>query len=285
MKNINTIFLCLILSVLSNALLAQNVVINEILASNTSTIQDEDGSYQDWIELYNNGASSVNLLGYGLTDNVSLPYKWVFPDISIAPGQYLLVWASDKNRTIAGSPLHTNFKISSEGEVISLTNPGGITVDFVPATALPANVSFGRLPNGTGGFVFFQNLTPNAVNSAVGYSEILESPVFSQNGGFFTTGFNLSLSTAVPGSSIIYTLDGSEPDANNLGGTTYTYKNQYPELPGQATGPLLSDKSFQTLQYGGPISIIDRSPLQNKIATISSTFNFNPYYIPANPIF
>jgi hypothetical protein len=263
---------------------AQGLVINEILTSNTHTNTDEDVSYQDWVELYNNGPAAVNLTGYGLSDDATLPYKWVFPNITLNSGQYLLVWCSDKNRTTPGSPLHTNFKISSGGEAVVLTNAGGTTVDSVPPTDIASDVSYGRLPNGTGSFVFFAAVTPNAVNSTTGYSQVLPPPTFSQAGGFFTTGFSLTLSSTVAGSTIIYTLDGSEPDPANLSGTTYTYKNQYPEHPAQAFGPLLT-QSFRSFQYSAPISIVDRSAQPNKISAISSTYHFIPDYLPTSPIF
>ncbi|HEX9981561.1 MAG TPA: putative Ig domain-containing protein [Flavobacterium sp.] len=264
---------------------AQNIVINEILTSNTSINTDEDGDYQDWVELYNNGPASVNLNGYGLTDDSTLPFKWTFPNVSVPSGQYLLVYCSDKNRAVAGSPLHTNFKISSSGEAITLTKPGGVIQNQVPAIAIQQNISYGRSPNGTGSFVFFQVVTPNAVNNATGYSGVLNPPVFSQAGGFFTSAFNLTLSSPDPGTTILYTLDGSEPDENNLSGTTYTYKNQYTELPGQPTGPLLT-KSYQTLQYTAPINIINRTSQPNKISAISSTYSFDPsYYIPDTNVF
>jgi hypothetical protein len=263
----------------------QNIVINEILTSNTTINTDEDGSYQDWVELYNNGPASVNLNGYGLTDDPTLPFKWIFPNVTVGTGQYLLVWCSDKNRTTPGSPLHTNFKISSSGETINLTKPGGVPADSVPATVIDQNLSYGRLPNGTGSFVFFSAVTPNAANSGTGYSGFLNPPVFSQNSGFFTSNFNLTLSSPDPGTTILYTLDGSEPDPANLSGKTYTYKNQYPQLPGQPYGPLLN-QTYNTLQYSGPINIVDRTPLANKISAISSTYSFDPsYYIPDNPIF
>ena len=102
---------------------SQNIVINEVLASNTSTNMDEDASYQDWIELYNTGLSPINLQGYGLTDDSTVLFKWVFPNVTINPGSYLLIWASDKNRTDPANPLHSNFKISGDGETISLTEP------------------------------------------------------------------------------------------------------------------------------------------------------------------
>src|SRR6476661_272485 len=110
MKKITCFVTTLFLLIFSTSF--SQVVINEILTSNTTVNTDEDNSYQDWVELRNNGAASINLQGYGLTDDATLPHKWVLPNVSIAPGGYLLVWCSDKNRTTPGQPLHTNFKIS-----------------------------------------------------------------------------------------------------------------------------------------------------------------------------
>jgi len=292
MKKMSPFFITLIFLLLTNSVISQGIVINEILTSNTTVNKDEDGTYQDWIELFNSGSTAVSLTSYGLSDDALLPFKWTFPNITITPGQYLLIWCSDKNRTDPANPLHTNFKLSSAGDLIVLTNTSGTVVDSVPATALLQNVSYGRLPNGTGPFVFFSTVTPAAINASVGYNETLAPPTFSQDSGFFTTGFNLTLSSTVPGSTILYTLDGSEPKESNLGGTTYSYKNQYSELVGQATGPLLTN-SFKTLQYSSPISIIDRSSQPNKLANISTTYNYNPYvdnvnytgYFPTGPIY
>jgi hypothetical protein len=90
-----------------------------------------------------------------------------------------------------------------------------------PATVILQNLSYGRLPNGTGSFKFFNVVTPSAANGTVGYTEALSPPTFSKESGFLTAGFNLTLSTSVPGATILYTLDGSEPQSSNLGGTTY----------------------------------------------------------------
>ena len=282
MKNLFTFLVVFFL--LINSIQSQTLVINEILTSNTSVITDEDGMYQDWIELFNNGSATMNLLGFGLSDDPAIWNKWQFPNVSLAPGQYLLVWASDKNRAIAGNPLHTNFKISASGETITLSNAAGSIIDSVPATIIPIDVSFGRYPNGVGNFVYFGSPTPNTINSNVGYSSFLNSPVFSQQSGFFTTGFNLTLSSTDSGSTIIYTTDGSEPDENNLGGTTYNYKNQYARNVGQSSGAFLQ-KSFETLTYNNPISVVDRTLEPNDISTISSTYDFSPLYVPSNPIF
>lgn len=77
---------------------SQQIVINEIQASNTKTIFDEDGESSDWIELFNPGPGAVNLGGYGLSDNPEKPLKWTLPSINLAAGQYLLVFASGKDR-------------------------------------------------------------------------------------------------------------------------------------------------------------------------------------------
>jgi len=73
-------------------------VINEFMASNTTTIMDEDKEYPDWIELYNPTDSSIDLTGYGLSDRPDNPYKWIFQNIILYPGEYKLVFASGKDR-------------------------------------------------------------------------------------------------------------------------------------------------------------------------------------------
>jgi len=284
MKKI-TFWILTALVVLSiDSLFAQNIVINEILTSNTASITDENGSHEDWIELYNAGTNTVNLLGHGLSDDGSQLFKWTFPSVTLNPGQYLIVWASDKNRAVAGSPLHTNFKLSNGGETLILTNPSGGNVNTVSPVALSADISYGRFPNGSGPYVFFGIPTPNAANTTTGYSEILNAPDFSHPSEFRTTGFNLTLNSSNPGTTILYTLDGSEPDENNVSGTTYSYKKSYPKLPGQPFGAFFQN-SFQTLQYSAPIPISDRSSQPNKLSNISTTWDFDPVYFPNGPIF
>lgn len=189
--------------------------INEMVASNDSTIADEDGDFSDWIEIYNSGGTAVNLDGYGLTDNDADPFKWTFPAEIIQPGEFLIVWASDKERAIPGSPLHTNFKISAGGEEIVLTAPGGLQEDYLPPAALQADLSYGRQPDGPGGLFFFTEPTPGASNTTTGYSEILDPPQMSQAGGFYTDGFQLELTPVQSDVVIYYTLDGSEPTTSS----------------------------------------------------------------------
>ena len=79
-----------------------NVCINEIMASNISTIADEDGDYEDWVEILNHGSQSINLEGWGLSDDSSDLFRFTFPSTVIEPGAYLLVWCSKKDRAVSG---------------------------------------------------------------------------------------------------------------------------------------------------------------------------------------
>jgi hypothetical protein len=124
---------------------ADQVVISEFMARNGSGIVDEDGSREDWIEIFNAGTNTVNLFNWSLTDNAGNLTKWRFPATNIGPGRFIIVWASDKNRRIPGAPLHTNFKLSDTGEYLALVRAdGSIATQFSPTFPLQApNVSYG----------------------------------------------------------------------------------------------------------------------------------------------
>jgi hypothetical protein len=92
-------YFAIILIFFSSALAtSQHIVINEIMTSNATTISDEDGDFPDWIELYNSGEEPVDLTGWGLSDDTINPFRWVFPQVIIQPQEFLLVWASGKDR-------------------------------------------------------------------------------------------------------------------------------------------------------------------------------------------
>ncbi len=98
-KSIRYLLLCVI-AILSSANLQVRgqIIINEVMASNWNFIADDDGSFEDWIELLNAGDQIINLQGYSLSDNPEMPAKWVFPEIYLRPGEVLMVWASGKDR-------------------------------------------------------------------------------------------------------------------------------------------------------------------------------------------
>ena len=397
MKYLLTIIVLALLILFFNTSFSQNLLINEVMSSNSTAIFDEDGDTPDWIELYNAGNEAINLTGFGITDETANPFKWVFPERVMEPQSYLLVFASDKDRsgegqwetiinwgdiwryfvpqaelpenwrlpgfddsgwpsgpsgfgygddddaTIidqtmsvfirkvfsvddlpgvleavlhidyddgfvaylngqeiaraniglpgvmpaysdsasnvteplicyggfpvafpvdpslllsgsnvlaievhnfnitssdltlipffslllespppnpSGTPpllklidpkLHTNFKISSSGETISLVNPSGILADSVQTGYLPVNVSKGRQPDGSGNWRYFSESTPELPNTTQGWPGITGTVQFSQPGGFYASGIQVSLSTDDPGDVIYYTVDGSEP--------------------------------------------------------------------------
>ena len=111
------------------------VIISEFMAANGRTLRDRDRAYSDWIELFNTGASAVNLNGWSLTDSSDAPTKWRFPAVTIQPNGYLVVFASGKNRTPAEGELHTNFKLKTKGDYLALIKPDGKTIasQFSPA--------------------------------------------------------------------------------------------------------------------------------------------------------
>ena len=110
-------------------------MITEFLAANDDGLVDEDGASSDWIEVYNAGDMSLDLDGWHLTDDAANLSQWTFPTVSVDPGQYLVVFASSKDRTDAdGTELHTNFNLNKAGEYLALVMPDGATVvqDFAP---------------------------------------------------------------------------------------------------------------------------------------------------------
>ena len=127
-----------------------DLVINEVMASNSATVVDQNGEADDWIELYNNSASQINLEGYHLSDDLSDLSMWSFPTgTTIQPNGYLTIWA-DKDVDQVG--LHTNFKLSATSERIFLSDAAGVALDEVSFENQLTDISYGRIPNGTGNF-------------------------------------------------------------------------------------------------------------------------------------
>lgn len=140
------------------------LVINEISADNNSIATDINGDYDDWIELYNNTDETINLEGYYLSDDPDNLTKWTFPNTSIAAGDYLIIWADDDS--LITEELHTNFKLSAGGEFLLLSNPAGEIMDQIDFPDQFEDITYGRIPNGTGPFDYLyptfnaENTTP-----------------------------------------------------------------------------------------------------------------------------
>lgn len=145
---------------------APGVIISEFMALNNNTLQDEDGDYSDWIELYNNSTNIVNLYNWCLSNKSTNLIQWKFPATNIGPNSFLVVFASNKNRKVPGAPLHTNFKLKGSGEYLALAMPDGATIatEFTPAFPPQyADISYGNVMTGVVSAVVASNATARAV--------------------------------------------------------------------------------------------------------------------------
>ncbi|MDC0937352.1 lamin tail domain-containing protein, partial [Pirellulales bacterium] len=134
---------------LERRMMLDGAAISEFVAANSNGLLDEDGDASDWIEIHNPTAEMINLAGWRLSDNDNQLDKWTFPSVEIPPDGYLVVFASKKDRADVGSPLHTNFQLSSGGEYLALTQPDlTIASDFGPQFPTQfANTSYGLVAN------------------------------------------------------------------------------------------------------------------------------------------
>jgi len=191
------------------------LVINELMASNSSVIADPQGEYDDWIEIHNFGPDAINIGGMYLTENLSIPTKWRIPANTIPPGGYLLIWADNDT---SDSGLHANFKLDADGEEIGLFDSDGITlIDSITFNDQTADVSYGRYPDAGDNWQSFESPSPGTQNTSEYSGEVAEVEI-SHKRGFYVTPFSLTIATETEGAAIYYTLDGSEPYDLESGG-------------------------------------------------------------------
>ncbi|MEZ5015159.1 MAG: lamin tail domain-containing protein [Chitinophagales bacterium] len=199
--------LSLLLPVLCNA----QLLINEVAYSNRGYHLDNYSETSDWVELYNAGPSSVNIAGYGLTDDTSQWNKWQLPDLNIASGGRKIVYLSTRNLGCytCGGPttyLHTNFKLKL-GEPIALYDNSGNLLDIISTDYLRAEHTLARIPDG-GDWCYSSNPTANAINTGTCYTGYAETPDLNTAPGFYTG----SVDVYVSGTEVHYTTDGDWPD-------------------------------------------------------------------------
>jgi hypothetical protein len=121
--------------------------ISEFLANNSDGIRDEDGDREDWIEIRNSSGVTGDLGGWYLTDDPANLTKWAFPAVEMAGGDYLVVFASGKDRSDAAGELHTNFRLQREvGGYLALVKPDGVTIasEYAGYPAQFADVAYGQ---------------------------------------------------------------------------------------------------------------------------------------------
>ena len=197
--------------ILLHARLEAALEISEFLAENHAGLQDEDGDASDWIELRNSGLAALNTSGYFLTDDPQRLDKWALPARSLDAGNYLIVFASGKNRVPPAGTWHANFSLKSSGEYLALTRGGQVVQEFSPEFPPQlADVSYGMMPPQMMG-----HPTPGAANDPAppGPREVSIQPA----GGTFSGTINVTLSSITPGAQLRYTTDGSAPtEASSL---------------------------------------------------------------------
>ena len=204
MKATLTLFaLCLYAS------LPGQLYLNEFVASNDTGLTDENGEFEDWVEIYNAGTAAVSLDGYYLTDDLAEPTLWQLPtgsgELAVPGGGYIVLFF---DKDTGDGPRHVNAKLSGSGEAIGLFAPDGSVVDTYTYGQQQADVSEGRSSDGAATWTFFTTPTPGAANLATQGPPA--APVLSQSGGLY--GGNVSVTvTAAPDATVRYTTNGDVP--------------------------------------------------------------------------
>lgn len=221
---------------------SQDLVLNEVMMKNGS-FQSTDGAFNDWVEVFNNSTSPIQLNDYYLSDRSNKPLKWNFPDTILAPQSFIVLVASNLN-TQTANYIHTNFTLSSNDETVYLSSYTSF-LDSLSPQQTPTNLSFGRIHDGQPekGLLLLPSFgTTNNANNAI-------TP--SSNEITFSQDFNLYLNEIQP-DSIFYTTNGSDPSTNSLlySGSIWlehdiTSGNDLSSIPTSATQDLISFKAWE----------------------------------------
>jgi hypothetical protein len=199
---------------------ADHPVLSEVVADDRTTLADEDGEHSGWIEVFNPTPRPFALEGCTLTDDPTQPARWRFPAVHLAPGAFLVVFASGKDRAVPGRPLHTSFRLANGGEYLALSAPAqGWQHAFSPTyPPLTADLSYGLHGGDPDTAGRLAEPTPGQSNSdrPVAPEPVLIAPP----AGTFTGTLRVSLTHPDPDAELFYTFDGSEP--NRTHGLRYT---------------------------------------------------------------
>jgi hypothetical protein len=215
----------------ATTIVRNQLLVSEFMANNDAALLDEDGDASDWIEVWNSTNATINLSGYYLSDSQAIPGQWAFPAWTLAPNEYLIVFASAKERnpvqaiagkdnpgTLAQPHIHTNFNISKNGGSVLLSRNEGAGVfttvsSFVGYPVQSKDISYGS-SDSEGYIGFIDPPTPGGPNAAT-VGGFVSNVLFDHVRGRYSAPFNLVLSTTTPGTTIRYTLNGSTPSLNS----------------------------------------------------------------------
>lgn len=209
-------FLTALISIAVSSSAFAQLSVNEIMASNSITLADNEAEFDDWVEIYNAGEVSINLAGYYITDDPDNLTKWLIPntnsaETTIDANGYLILWLDGDADQGAH---HSDFKLSAGGEHFGLIDSDGTTaIDSVSFGEQTTDISYGRKTDGTGSFGFLEP-TPNASNNGNEVEETSENPSFSIETGFYSGNLTVGLSASA-NAEIRYETGGTIPTANS----------------------------------------------------------------------
>ena len=232
------------------SVLVGTLFINELMADNDTTIEDPDepGAYEDWIEIFNAGSSTIDLGGLYMTDDLADPTQWQIPlGVSVAAGGHLLFWADDDE--IQGDT-HTNFKLGASGEEIGLFDSDGVSeVDSVVFGEQFVDVSYGRSPDGEDAWGFMATATPGSANGSLNsppvISDTAHSPAWPTASDVVWVTATVTDDSSVAGVSVTYDAGGGavvlsmyDDGAHGDGDTDDGIYGE--QLPVQVTGTIVT---------------------------------------------
>ena len=191
------------------------IYISEVMSSNDSVHPTAGGPFSDWVEIVSYSDRVEDISGWGLSDSLTWPRRWTFPQgTSIWPGEHKVIYLDkSQNPGRDAAMLRANFAVKrAGGEVMTLSNADGRVLDRIVTPMIPTDISYGR-SQGNSGFFYFETPTPGGPNNT-GFLGYAETPVFSLPGGLYQQDIRLAIE--VPeGTEVRFTTDGSIPTINN----------------------------------------------------------------------
>ena len=144
-----------------------NLVINEVQGKNDTTIADENGEFDDWIEIYNPTDTPINLAGYYISDKISEPLKWQILDTdpsktTVSSKGFLLLWA---DKDISQGENHLDFTLKGTDEVLLTAPDATRLIQQISFTDVDTDVSYGAVVDGDTEYIVFATPTPGATNN------------------------------------------------------------------------------------------------------------------------
>lgn len=205
-------YILLITLTIGTYLTKAQIVINELVASNLNSAFDQAQEADDWFELYNTSNAIVDISNWKLSDDFATPNKWTVPSGTTIPAKgFLLIWAD--NDVLQGNN-HANFKLSSGGEQIILSNTIGIIIDSLTFGPQQTDISYGRTPDGSSQFGYFTTTTPGTANDDTPALFVTtDTPIFTKEAGFYNG--NITVGFSNTSGLIYYTTSGQEPTENS----------------------------------------------------------------------